>query len=336
MTEQLTTARPPNWASRLFETPLAPVILDERGVLVWTAAGDKSTAAISEQFRSDAGTYHRKYAATTHFLALFEQAFAATEISIPDHPRILDFGSGSGANSILPCQKLFPEAQFIATDLSPELLAMLAHQLRCNDSQKDVLCVVMDAMSNHVAKAAFDLVTGTAILHHLDRPLDGLRAASEALKPGGHAIFFEPFNGWAIMRLAYERILAEAELRKEALDVVVTDVMRAMITDIAMRSLPQPDPVKLAILDDKWLFSRTRMEKMARSAGFASVQFVPHNDHPTLYRDAALVHLRLATGDDNPKLPEWVDAILANFDDALTLQAKRELMLEGTVVLSKL
>ena len=31
------------------------------------------------------------------------------------------------------------------------------------------------------------------------------KSAARALRPGGHAMFFEPFNGWAIIRLAFER-----------------------------------------------------------------------------------------------------------------------------------
>jgi hypothetical protein len=88
-------------------------------------------------------------------------------------------------------------------------------------------------------------------------------------------------------------------------------------------------------MDDKWLFTRGQIERGARAAGFGSVVFVPHNDHASLYRDAAGVHLRLTTGRSDLELPDWALAILDQHDAAMNLQAKRDLMLEGAIVLAK-
>ena len=62
---------------------------------------------------------------------------------------------------------------------------------------------------------------------------------------------------------------------------------------------------------------------------------MPHNDHPTLYRDVAGIQLRLATGLETLELPGWALDILDEFDAALPSTAKRRLMLEGTIVLTK-
>ena len=193
----------------------------------------------------------------------------------------------------------------------------------------------MDAMGDHVAPGQFDLVTGASILHHLERPKIGLQAAARALKPGGHAIFMEPFDGHGLLRLAYERILAEADLRGEALAPGVAGLLRGMIADIAARTLPDPTAPSFAHLDDKWLFSREQLEAAGRASGFSEVRFVPHNDHPTLYRDMAYVHLRLGAGLDNPTLPDWAIAILDSHDAALPGPVKRLLMLEGSIVYTK-
>jgi SAM-dependent methyltransferase len=190
-------------------------------------------------------------------------------------------------------------------------------------------------MSDRVTPGAFDLVTGASILHHLERPQDGLNAAGRALKPGGHAIFFEPFNGWGIMRLAFERILAEADLRSDPLDPAVDAVLRATIRDVAERSDPDTTTAWFPNLDDKWLFSRSGIEASARAAGFDVVQFAPHAGHPTLYRDMTAVQLRLGSGRADLALPDWANAIVDGFDAAMTYDAKQEMMLEGTIVLSK-
>ena len=323
------------WAPPLFKAGLSPLLQSPDGaVLVWTIADKTSTATITDQFKANADEYHRRYAASDHFEALFRQALDATGLKVAERPLILDVGSGSGVNSIIPCRRLFPGARMVATDLSGELLAMLADYVVANAACDEVVCVKMDAMSQKVAPGVFDLVTGASILHHLDSPGDGLMAAGRALKPGGHAIFFEPFNGWAIVRLAFERILAEAELRRDTLEPALDRALRQLIDDVAERS-PESYSPALAAKDDKWLFSRSRIEISARAAGFETIRFVPHNDHPSLYRDAAATHLRLSVGHDDLRFPGWASAILDSFDAAITLNAKRELMLEGAIVLTK-
>jgi len=190
-------------------------------------------------------------------------------------------------------------------------------------------------MFSQAQHGAFDLVTGASILHHLAHPRQGLLAAANALKPGGHAIFTEPFDGYGVIRLAYERILAEAALRGEPLDPAVEASLRAMIADVAARTMPDRMAPGFADLDDKWLFSREYFEEVGRLVGFANVRFVPHNDHATLYRDIALVQLRLYAGADDLTLPAWAMEVLDAHDRALPPPVKRLLMLEGSIVLTK-
>jgi SAM-dependent methyltransferase len=325
----------PAWARPLFASALTPCVAEGEDVLVWSIKDDTSTAVISEQFKAKAGDYHQRYAASDHFEKLFRQGLGETAIQVADRPLILDLGSGSGVNSIVPCMRLFPGARSIATDLSGELLSMLAAYLREVDKADEVVCVQMDAMTNHVAPGAFDLVTGASILHHLERPQDGLAAAARALKPGGHAIFFEPFDGWGVIRLAYERILSEADLRGDALDPAVEQTLRNMVIDTAARTDPDSGSDVFRALDDKWLFSRERMTAMAMEAGFAQARIAPHNCEPNLYQLIAPIQLRLATGRSDLTLPDWAMGVLKSFDDALPRAVKRAAMLEGTIVLTK-
>jgi len=327
---------PPAWAQPLFAADLTPLSRRPDGaVLVWTVSDAASTAAITDQFKAGAEEYHRRYAASDHFEELFRQALREGGITVAEAPLILDLGSGSGVNSIVPCQRLFPGARMVATDLSAELLAMLGAYVLDTGAADAIACVKLDAMSNLVTPAAFDLVTGAAILHHLENPEAGLEAAARALKPGGHAMFFEPFNGWAIIRLAFERILAEAELRHDPLDPTVETALTAFIRDVAARSDPDTTTAWFRDLDDKWLFSRSRISASAKAAGFETIRYVPHNGHKTLYRDVAGIQLRLSTGRDDLNFPPWAWAIMDSFDAALTRDAKRELMMEGTIVLTR-
>lgn len=173
-----TPAALPAWAQPLFVSALAPCVADGADVLVWKIQDDASTAVISDQFKANAGDYHQRYAASDHFEKLFNQGLEKTGVTVAERPLILDLGSGSGVNSIVPCMRLFPGARSIATDLSGELLSMLGAYLRETGAVEQAVCVQMDAMSDHVAPGAFDLVTGAAILHHLERPKAGLAAAA--------------------------------------------------------------------------------------------------------------------------------------------------------------
>ena len=332
----ISTPALPIWAQGLFASALVAIANSaERPAPVWAVADAMSDARISDQFKANAGDYHARYAASGHFETMFRGALEASGITVAAEPLILDLGSGSGVNSVVPCFNLFPGARQVATDLSAELLAILADYAAEAQLAPRVVCVVMDAMGDHVAPGQFDLVTGASILHHLERPSVGLQAAARALKPGGHAIFMEPFDGHGLLRLAYERILAEADLRGEALAPGVAGLLRSMIVDIAARTLPDPTAPSFAHLDDKWLFSREYLEAAGRASGFSEVRFVPHNDHATLYRDMAYVHLRLGAGLDNPILPDWAIAILDSHDAALPGPVKRLLMLEGSIVYTK-
>ena len=327
---------PPAWTQALFGRRLTPLARGpDPAATVWGIEGDQIAGRISEQFKSGAGEYHARYAASAHFEDLFRKTIAALSVSVPDAPLIFDMGSGSGVNSIVPCFSLFPGARQVASDLSGDLLVMLADHAAQAGLSDRVSCVVMDAMDASVLPERFDLVTGASILHHLVRPVRGLTAAARALKPGGQAIFVEPFDGYGLVRLAYERILAEADLRREPLAPPVDQMLRAMVADIVARTAPDPTRPGFADLDDKWLFSREGIEQIARQAGFASARFVTHAEGPALYRKTVGIQLRLATGRDDLELPAWAMDILDSFDAALPPPVKRLLMLEGSIVLTK-
>jgi SAM-dependent methyltransferase len=326
----------PAWAASLFGRRLVPLARGpDPAATVWGIEADQIAGHISEQFTANAGEYHARYANAGHFQRLFEQTIGKLGLTIPQAPLIFDMGSGSGVNSIVPCFNLFPGARQLASDLSGDLLVMLADYAASEGLSDRVVCVVMDAMGTNVLPERFDLVTGASILHHLVRPVQGLQAAARALKPGGQAIFFEPFDGYGLIRLAYERILAEAALRNDPLAPDVERVLRAMIGDIAARTAPDWRSSDFADLDDKWLFSRELFEGMAMNAGFAKVQFLSHNNHASLYRDVATVQLRLGSGLDTLSLPDWANAILDSFDAAFPQATKNSIMLEGSVVLTK-
>ena len=80
----------------------------------------RNRSGITEQFLDNAEANHQRFSDNEYFRILIEQVLAETPLATRE-PLILDLGSGYG-NSVWPCLDLFPAAQVIATDLSPNLL----------------------------------------------------------------------------------------------------------------------------------------------------------------------------------------------------------------------
>jgi SAM-dependent methyltransferase len=257
-------------------------------------------------------------------------------LQLPAEPLLLDLRSGDGTRSVTPWLKLLPKARIVATDPASVLLATLTSQAAAMGEEHRVLGVVAEPDRVPAAPRSFDLVSGVACLHELDDPDLVLAAAASALRPGGYAIFLAPFDGHGILRVAYERILAEAALwPDDPLSPGLAAALETLAADIAARTLPDRSDPAFDLLEQKWLFSRESLEAAARGLGFREVRFLPHNDHETLYRDAASVQVRLATGRPDARLPDWALAVLDSFDRALRPPVKRLLMLEGTIVLRR-
>jgi hypothetical protein len=80
------------------------------------------TPGVTGQFLEDADRYHERYTSHGYFRMLIEAALARRGVGPVSS--VLDLGSGSG-NSVVPSLSLFPEAEVVAIDISPQLLAML-------------------------------------------------------------------------------------------------------------------------------------------------------------------------------------------------------------------
>jgi SAM-dependent methyltransferase len=102
--------------------------------------------------------------------------------------RVLDFGCGSGANSVVLRAK---GADVVALDISPHLLAVTEKRLLAHGYTTGTDFLLASGHQMPIPDASLDVVFGAAILHHLDLA----EASSEVrrvLKPGGNAIFIEP------------------------------------------------------------------------------------------------------------------------------------------------
>jgi len=287
---------------------------------------------VTSQFLENASGYHAAYSNVKHFDSLIRNTFAKIGVD-PGDSVVLDIGSGSG-NSVIPVLRHYSRTQIVATDISPQLLAILRDYLKTQqDYSHRYSLVCMDAEKDYYIESSYDLAIGAAILHHIIDPSKVIHACYRALRPGGKAIFYEPFeNGIAILRLAYRHILDEAQRR--GLNTPGIGFMQRMVTDIEIRMRDKDDPI-FEKLDDKWLFTRTYYETHARRAGWSDVFIYPINGVDKTFTTQTILNLKLGIQASPEVLPKWAWDILSYYDESFSPGLLKDLPLEACVVLTK-
>jgi SAM-dependent methyltransferase len=115
--------------------------------------------------------------------------------------KVLDYGCGEGLWSFYMAER---GAEVTAIDIS---------EVAVEQAKKRLTFMAMDAEETSFEEGSFDLVCGTAILHHLD-----LRKCyaeiSRVLRPGGTAIFLEPMGHNPLINL-YRKRTGEIRTRDE-------------------------------------------------------------------------------------------------------------------------
>ncbi len=109
--------------------------------------------------------------------------------------RALDYGCGHGMAAVAMARA---GASVTAFDLSPGYVNETRERAAANGVS--VECVTADGEELPFADATFDAVWGNAILHHLDLAKAG-RELRRVLKPGGVAVFCEPWGGNPLLEL---------------------------------------------------------------------------------------------------------------------------------------
>ncbi|MFO0805755.1 MAG: class I SAM-dependent methyltransferase [Gemmataceae bacterium] len=102
---------------------------------------------------------------------------------------VLDYGCGHGMAAVVLARA---GANVTAFDLSPGYVNEARERARANGVKVNALAA--DGEDLPFADASFDAVWGNAILHHLDLGKAG-RELFRVLKPGGVAVFCEPWGG---------------------------------------------------------------------------------------------------------------------------------------------
>jgi SAM-dependent methyltransferase len=114
--------------------------------------------------------------------------------------RVLDYGCGHGMAAVVLARG---GAHVTAFDLSSGYVQEA--QLRASANGLDIAFVQANGERLPFADGSFDRVWGCAILHHLDLDHAGAEL-KRVLRPGGRAVFCEPWGGNPLLNFARKRL----------------------------------------------------------------------------------------------------------------------------------
>jgi SAM-dependent methyltransferase len=252
-------------------------------------------------------------------------------LRIPEPGMIVEYGCGFG-NATLPILQIYPQSKVMASDISPNLLAILHRLLPPRGLAPRCVPVAMDALKPYVREGVADLVFGAAILHHLIRPEKFVASAMRVLRPGGIAFFFEPLEGGhAVLLQIIGEVLREAARRAEwnhplyCLDRLAENLRPQIFRGGECWSER----------DDKWAFARSKLDDMADAAG-AEASVIPLHDHVGQFRRHLTYMLETYVLVNRNDVPAWIWDIVDRYDQStFSAEMLRDLSLEGCVVFRK-
>jgi SAM-dependent methyltransferase len=190
----------------------------------------------------------------------------------------------------------------------------------------------MDAHKPYVVPGIADFVLGSAILHHLSEPGQFVAEAMRVLKPGGSAVFFEPFEaGLAIMRLACQEVVAEAARnRYKGRFVDFAGNIAKMLEPQVLRRVPN-----WRDLDDKWAFPRSVLQGIADATNTELIVY-PIHDNKAQFRRHFTYMIEAYGGLKRGDVPDWAWKPFDRLDnDTFSPEMLTDLPIEGCVIFRK-
>ena len=294
-----------------------------------------SDGGVGAQFSEDASTYHERYFERLAFTPLIDRCLGLAAVDRNAVQRVLDIGSGSGA-SVFALSHLLADAEIFASDISPQLLRMLARIAESHDELRGrITPLCFDLHAPVFRRDSFDLVVGCAVLHHLVDPRAALANVATSLRDDGHIVLVEPLESGSLVLTAMFASVLSALIEQGDGDGVLARFMRAMRLDIQSRlGVPAEKPWTRE-LDDKWVFDRPYLTQLASQLGMAKVEVHPAEDDLSHVFENAFASLLSDAGLASVPIPDAVWKRVRSFDTGITPDLKRELCPTGVIVFSR-
>jgi ubiquinone/menaquinone biosynthesis C-methylase UbiE len=130
---------------------------------------------------------------------------------------VADIGAGSGYYTILLSQAVGPRGRVYATDIQPEMLALIRKKL-ANVPDSNVELVLGTATESRLPDAAIDLALMVDVYHELVQPQAFLQSLKRAIKPEGRLVLieFRKESSGVPIREEHKMTIGEARMELEA------------------------------------------------------------------------------------------------------------------------
>ncbi len=122
--------------------------------------------------------------------------------------RVADVGAGAGLLTVHLARAVAPNGRVVATDIDKAVLDLLSHRLEAVGLATVVERRVVGADTPGLEAGAYDAILLAEVDHYFSDPVDWLRTAATALKPGGRIV---------ISNRIYHRAQSMAAARKAGL-----------------------------------------------------------------------------------------------------------------------
>jgi 2-polyprenyl-3-methyl-5-hydroxy-6-metoxy-1,4-benzoquinol methylase len=197
---------------------------------------------------------------------------------------VLDLGCGFGDLTYgLASIGVLKDSDFYAVDHSVESLRVLSASVFPSNGNR-VHLSTQDASALCFPENNFDLIVGSAILHHVLDYRSLLDTILRFLKPGGKAVFAEPFvYGYLLPSLMLAIAVDHLKLSPKDLERPEFGMCRFILEDVSLRIQHENDLSALDDLADKHLFRETGLMETASSVGFSRISFADY-EPPEFYR----------------------------------------------------
>jgi ubiquinone/menaquinone biosynthesis C-methylase UbiE len=223
-----------------------------------------------------------------------------------EHFSILDVACGSGwVTAGLIQNKNIRDCKFHAFDISPEGPEMLTRFKNNLESSNQLETSTQDAEMMKFGDDTFNIIIGSSVLHHFDHFEGFLADCHRMLKPGGVAVFGEPFAiGYGFGAAAL--LIAQKQLGTKH------EIINAFYDDLVFRNKNPRELLKKLI--DKHLFFQSTFIPLAQQIGFSSVNYILPGSRE-YYRDHFVDDLLKERGISDVHLAEYANSIYRVFFD---------------------
>jgi 2-polyprenyl-3-methyl-5-hydroxy-6-metoxy-1,4-benzoquinol methylase len=318
------------------DNPIAEPLLHfpdaSSGILATRDIIANGVRGIGEQFRRDAAVYNERYKNIAGRLSAINRALEATSRAYSGPITALDIGCGSG-NATFAMLQLFEQAHVYATDLSPEMVELVAHEAQRTGVSDRLTLFIADASTVQLSRSAFHLVVGSSMIHHLIDPDQFIDRILASVKPGGVAIFFEPFQAGHMMIRQILNTLVRLASVCQGLDERYVDFFKRYAATISVMSREERDEAFYAKLDDKWMFTRAIFDRAAKRNG-CEIVIIASDGTKHAFRGKILNLIYKALG-EKAVLPDWAAEVIDEADLGISADLRNELLTEGSVVYTR-